>query len=176
MTVRRVRLRETVSRHALSAAMLVTLAVGWSTRPTPIPQSALFASALTEAPNDGIIAVDWGVLATLDYRSGKVSDTLRALHGKQVRIPGFIVPLEDFQEEAKEFLLVPYFGACVRYPPPPPNQLVYAKMSGGKTKLSWFEPVWIEGTLHVTKVDSPYGAAGFRMSVSRIAPYTRRGS
>ena len=44
-----------------------------------------------------------------------------AIVGQQVRIPGFVVPLEDTKDGMKEFLLVPYFGACIHSPPPPAN-------------------------------------------------------
>ena len=45
-------------------------------------------------------------------------------NGKQVKLPGFVVPLEYSDKgRVKEFLLVPYFGACIHYPPPPPNQI-----------------------------------------------------
>jgi hypothetical protein len=45
-----------------------------------------------------------------------------ALDGAAVRIPGYVVPLEQTKEGVKEFLLVPYFGACIHSPPPPSNQ------------------------------------------------------
>ena len=45
--------------------------------------------------------------------------------GKRVKIPGFVVPLEGTPELTTEFLLVPYFGACIHVPPPASNQIVY---------------------------------------------------
>ena len=45
--------------------------------------------------------------------------------GQSVRLPGYVVPLEDLAAGIKEFLLVPYFGACVHSPPPPANQIVH---------------------------------------------------
>lgn len=101
-----------------------------------------------------------------------MSDALRRLDGKLVRLPGFIVPLDDYAEQVTEFLLVPYFGACVHVPPPPPNQMVYVAMGKGKrTRPSWWEPVWIEGTMQVVTVKSIYGAASFRITGQRVTPY-----
>jgi len=187
-------------RAAIQWSILTALALAWSLRPRPLTASALYGperDSLTPtaargngpAPRaDGapvsntlrasaqpqpLITINWSVLRTLEYRSGALSDTLRKLNGKRVRVPGFIVPLEDFQEAAKEFLLVPYFGACVHEPPPPPNQMVYVKMRGGSHKISMWDPVWIEGTLEVSKYQSIYGAAGFRMTAERIVPYRR---
>jgi uncharacterized protein len=39
-----------------------------------------------------------------------------AMEGAAVRIPGDLVPLEDIKAGMKEFLLVPYFGACIHSP------------------------------------------------------------
>ena len=184
-------------RATLQWAILSALALGWSLRPRALTASVLYGSdsratspasgealadtALRSASTEGsselaqpdLVTINWSVLRTLDYRSGAVSDTLKKLNGRRVRVPGFIVPLEDFQESAKEFLLVPYFGACVHEPPPPPNQMVYVKMSSGSHKISMWDPVWIEGVLEVSKYQSIYGAAGFRMTAQRIVPYRR---
>ncbi len=123
-------------------------------------------------PQPGVTpAINWQLLGSLDYVTGRMSDTLRALNGKRIRVPGFIVPLDDFQDVVKEFLLVPYFGACVHLPPPPPNQIVYVRMRGGRQKVSLFEPVWIEGVLMVKQVQSIYGAVGFQLVAERISPY-----
>ena len=71
--------------------------------------------------------MDWRMLRELNYRTGKVSPSLKALDGKLVKIPGYMVPLEDDSEVVSEFLLVPYVGACIHTPPPPPNQIVQVK-------------------------------------------------
>ena len=76
-------------------------------------------------------------------------------------------------QQADEFLLVPYFGACVHTPPPPPNQMVYVKMRGAKTiKIGWWDPVMFEGVLHLKQVESPYGASYFEMEGLESKPYT----
>ena len=101
-----------------------------------------------------------------------VPDNLKALDGKLVKIPGFIVPLEDYEEEGAEFLLVPYYGACVHTPPPPPNQMVYVRMEGNrKIKFGWWDPVWMEGTLQIESYDSPYGAVGYQLVGTKTSPY-----
>ena len=118
------------------------------------------------------VSIDWKTLGALDYVNGKVPANLQALNGKLVKIPGFIVPLEDYEEEGAEFLLVPYFGACVHTPPPPPNQMVFVRMEGGKKlKFGWWDPVWMEGTLKIEHYDSPYGAVGFQLVGTTTSPY-----
>ena len=53
------------------------------------------------------------------------------IDGAHVRIPGYLLPLELENDEATEFLLVPYQGACIHTPPPPPNQIVHVKLESG---------------------------------------------
>lgn len=118
-------------------------------------------------------SVDWRLLAGLDYEKGIASDTLKKLDGKRVRVPGFVVPLDDADEEGAEFLLVPYYGACVHTPPPPPNQMAFVTMSGRKSvKLALFDAVWMEGTLRIVNYDSPYGQVGFTIEGLSVKPYT----
>ena len=122
-------------------------------------------------PNDPV-ELSWRALAGLNFRTGEMSDELRELSGKTVRIPGFTVPLEDFASSATEFLLVPYVGACVHTPPPPPNQLVYVEMDEGKrAKMDGWEPVWLEGVLHIEDVESIYGASSYRVVGTSVKPY-----
>ena len=114
----------------------------------------------------------WDVLWGLDYRTGEISPELQQHIGKEVKSPGFMVPLEDWAEEASEVLLVPYVGACVHTPPPPPNQLVYVLMDGGETvEVSFWDPVWIYGTLVVEETTNVYGAVSFKMSGTDVQPY-----
>ncbi len=164
------------ARLAAAAALALTLsaapadaATGRVPSAVPVPV-ALFPTAVP-APADPV-AIDWKTLGALDYVNGKVPPSLQALNGKQVKIPGFIVPLEDYEEEGAEFLLVPYFGACVHTPPPPPNQMVFVRMEGGKKlKFGWWDPVWMEGTLRIEHYDSPYGAVGFQLVGLKTSPY-----
>ena len=118
------------------------------------------------------VLIDWRTLSTLDLATGKAPASLAALDGKAVKIAAFIVPLEDNMQEADEFLLVPYFGACVHTPPPPPNQMVYVKMKGNKTvKIGWWDPVMFEGVIRLKQTESPYGASYYEMEGISSQPY-----
>lgn len=71
------------------------------------------------------------------------------LDGKKIRLAGYLLPLDVSGNSVKEFLLVPYVGACIHVPPPPPNQIVHVIM-GGKTVYSsdkLFDPVAVTGVL-----------------------------
>jgi hypothetical protein len=100
-----------------------------------------------------------------------------ALVGQHVRIPGFVVPLEDSKDGLKEFLLVPYFGACVHSPPPPANQIIHVLPKQPAKGLRSMDTVWISGVLASERTDSYMGAAGYRIEALSVAPYEeqRRG-
>jgi len=73
----------------------------------------------------------------------------QGLHGTSIRMPGYALALEYEDKRVKEFLLVPWVGACIHTPPPPPNQIVYVEAAEAFQVASRFEPVWIEGTMEV---------------------------
>ena len=95
-----------------------------------------------------------------------------ALVGQAVRIPGFIVPLEDSKDGLKEFLLVPYFGACVHSPPPPANQIVHVLPKSPAKGFRSMDAVWITGTLTTGRTDSYMGAASYRIESVSVLPYS----
>ena len=128
--------------------------------------------ATASPTEDDPVELSWRTLAGLDYRTGEMSEQLRELVGQPVKIPGFTVPLEDFASSATEFLLVPYVGACVHTPPPPPNQLVYVEMDQGKrAAMDGWNPVWLEGILHIEDVSSIYGSSSYRVVGTSVTPY-----
>ena len=92
--------------------------------------------------------------------------------GQTVRLPGFVVPLEDSKEGLKEFLLVPYFGACVHSPPPPANQIVHVLPKTPAKGLRSMDTVWITGPLTTVRTDSYMGAATYRIEAVSVAPYS----
>jgi uncharacterized protein len=93
------------------------------------------------------------------------------LVGQAVRIPGFVVPLEDGKDGLKEFLLVPYFGACIHSPPPPSNQVIHVLPKTPAKGFRSMDTVWISGTLASVQTDSFMGAASWRMEAVSVTPY-----
>ena len=91
--------------------------------------------------------------------------------GQGVRLPGYVVPLEDLAAGIKEFLLVPYFGACVHSPPPPANQIVHVLLDKPVKNLRLMDVVWVSGPLSGTKTDSHMGVASYRIDGKAVTPY-----
>lgn len=154
--------------------------------------SAAGQGAFREISWDDLIPADWnpeGFLAGLalddlqdaDPRAMEAMQRLREewdrapvverLAGAQVRIPGFVVPLETDGEQIREFLLVPYFGACVHVPPPPANQLIHV-IPDKPVPAAWnMLPVWVNGVMAVGRVDSEMGVAGYQLRGVKVEEY-----
>ena len=99
-------------------------------------------------------------------------NTVEDLNGAQVRIPGYIVPLDfDAGDEYEEFLLVPYYGACIHTPPPPPNQIVYVRASPPVKLANIWLPFWAEGELTAEAVRNKTGDAAYALQLDRLLPY-----
>jgi len=101
------------------------------------------------------------------------------LDGQQIRMPGYALPLEYSDKKVTEFLLVPWVGACIHTPPPPPNQIVYVKLEKGIENAGRFTPVWVAGEMAVKVATKNLylvdGASdidvGYSLIASDVKPY-----
>ncbi len=106
--------------------------------------------------------------------------TLREdLDGRDIRIPGYVLSLEFDGDDVTEFLLVPYAGACIHTPPPPPNQIIHVKVDEGFASGDLFTPVCVSGVLRVelskqqvglSDGESEFGV-GYTLNASSIVLY-----
>ena len=71
----------------------------------------------------------------------------------------------------RQFLLVPYFGACIHVPPPPSNQIVHVTSELGVLLDALYQPFWIEGPLKVEQTSSELAEAGYQMQAEKIYAY-----
>ncbi len=95
-----------------------------------------------------------------------------ALEGQRVKLPGFVVPLEMDAKKIDQFLLVPYYGACIHVPPPPANQTVHVVTRKGKAfEGQLFDTVWVTGTMRVERLSSDLAEAGYRLEDASVVPY-----
>lgn len=95
------------------------------------------------------------------------------MNGSAIRIPGFIVPLEfDDKQTITQFFLVPWFGACIHLPPPPPNQIILTNYPKGLKLESLYEPFWISGVLETSLVENELASAAYVLEMNAYEPYT----
>lgn len=159
---------------------------------TPAPATAGVGSV-----KNGVREIDWEALLPKDYRSTAsgaggppvaIHDYLgeaapaaqqvadfsvnKELNGVAVKLPGFIVPLDVGKDGiVSEFFLVPYFGACIHVPPPPPNQIVYVRAAKGVALDSIYEAYWITGRMSIQKKDTRLGASAYQLDAEKVEIY-----
>lgn len=127
--------------------------------------------ALNEGEADPSLMGQFIGNSPIENQSGTFN-VVEDLDGVVARMPGYILPL-DFAEhgQAREFLLLPFHGACVHYPPPPPNQIVYLRSIEPVRFASLWEPVWVEGRIHIERVDTDLAASAYSMVLRSVTPY-----
>ncbi len=108
------------------------------------------------------------------YQQALVSaNVVPEMDNQAIKIPGFIVPLEFNEDETvTQFFLVPYFGACIHQPPPPPNQIIFVNYPKGLTLESLYDPFWISGILSTSVIQNDMATAAYTMEVQHYELYT----
>lgn len=94
------------------------------------------------------------------------------MDGMKVRLPGYTVPFQYGSDAAiSEFLLVPYYGACLHAPPPPPNQTIFVETDDPIQLKDLSQAVWIEGTLRVKTRKSDLADTAYMIEMSGWEKY-----
>lgn len=192
---------ERVRALAVGVGVAVSLVVGAAQAATTSASQPLGGSGVSKAAAagsfreikwDDLVPKDWDPLKQFknmnfslmndsDPRANELLKRMREtwdnaptnndMDGASVRIPGYLVPLEETKAGLKEFLLVPYFGACIHTPPPPANQIIHVKTDKPAKGFRSMDTVWISGTLKTLRSDSYMGASGYRMDAVVVEPY-----
>ena len=108
------------------------------------------------------------------YRRALAStDVNPAMDGLKIRIPGFVDPLEfDEDQTISQFFLVPYFGACLHMPPPPPNQIILVDAPEGVQMSALYEPFWLEGEVSTVVTENDMAKSAYAMQLHKLSPYS----
>jgi len=95
-----------------------------------------------------------------------------SLNKQRLRIPGYIVPIDqDADGKLTEFFLVPFFGACIHVPPPPPNQIIYAKLKTPLAMTDIYTPFWAQGILRTERLENDIAASAYTLDVESVEVY-----
>ena len=114
-----------------------------------------------EVPADAPVVMHEGIAGV---QTDAAAPVVTELNNKHVKIPGFVVPLDTSGDTIKEFLLVPFFGACIHVPPPPSNQIVHVTFDNPISMGNTYDAVWIEGILSTEVWEGEIAVVGYRMN------------
>jgi hypothetical protein len=126
---------------------------------------------LGSVPHDGQPAPEYvpeGRWMSAPLKSSPPAPVVESLDGKRVHIGGYVVPLDFDATTVKEFLLVPFVGACIHVPPPPANQIIYVKTEKGFDVKGSFDPVYVTGTLKVSMTYTGLADAGYSIDAEKV--------
>ena len=110
-----------------------------------------------------------------DYLSALTSKkVVDELNNQRIEIPGYIVPVTIEGDKTTEFFIVPYFGACIHYPPPPPNQTIFSDYKKGFSLEKIYEPYFFTGLLTTSIKENELATAAYHLAIDDIAVYEER--
>jgi hypothetical protein len=176
----------------LACALLAPLAQAQEKAPA---SPAAVRGTHAEITWDDLVPPDWdplkqfkdmnfGVLSDADPRAAAALKKMREvwdnapvndrMDGRAIRIPGYVVPLEEGKSGMTEFLLVPYFGACIHSPPPPANQIIHVKPKAPVKGFKSMDAVWVNGTLHTLRSDTFMGVSSYRLDAVGLERYVEK--
>lgn len=104
--------------------------------------------------------------------AGRPPAVVAEFNGKRVAIGGYVVPLDFDALRIKEFLLVPFVGACIHVPPPPANQIIFVTAAEGIEISGPFDPVKVTGTMSTEIAMTGLADAGYRIDADQVERMT----
>lgn len=163
-----------LSRRALLGAGLAAMAYPPAARaqgvreitwedliPPGVPYSEIVGPGQMDEEND-----IW--LPEYDANATRVNTDLE---GALVRMPGYIIPMETTAQGVTEFILVPYVGACIHVPPPPPNQLVFVTAEVPWPSEDMWTAIWVTGRMQARMQSTAIAEIGYALSATEIEEY-----
>lgn len=158
-----------------SAAEMATVEIGWKQLMPPLPPrpAAIQSTGPVEccdAPDDDLPPppMEEGAFMSRKRVDPNPAPTVAALDGQSVKIAGYVVPLDFDGTLVKDFLLVPFVGACVHVPPPPANQIIFITAAQPFEVKSEFDPVYVTGRLEVKPQNTELADTGYAIHAAVV--------
>lgn len=129
--------------------------------PPGVPYSEIIGEGELDEQND-----TWNPI--FDENATKLNT---ALDGVSVKLPGYIIPLDMDSEGVTSFVLVPYVGACIHVPPPPPNQLVFVTTATPWPSDNLWDVIWVYGRLSARLQSTEIAEIGYQIAAENIEIY-----
>ncbi len=129
--------------------------------PPGVPYAEIIGEGEMDARND-----TWNPV--FDENATKLNT---ALDGASVKLPGYIIPLESGADGVTSFVLVPYVGACIHVPPPPPNQLVFVTTATPWPSDNLWDAIWVYGRLSARLQSTEIAEIGYQIEAENIEIY-----
>jgi hypothetical protein len=125
---------------------------------------------------EAMMAASAAAQLSVDHnKMGEQTGSFRAMpefDNQRIKLAGYIVPVQTTADgQLSEFFLVPYFGACIHVPPPPPNQIVYARLEKPIPMTEIYDAFWVTGTMKIERFQNDIAATAYTMAVEDVRLY-----
>jgi len=85
-----------------------------------------------------------------------------AVAGREVDLDGYVVPLGmDDAGAVNELLFVPFYGACIHVPPPPPNQIIHVTLATPIALGNLWDAYRLSGRLKIKRFEADIASASY---------------
>ncbi len=129
--------------------------------PPGVPYSEIISEGVMDERND-----IWQPV--FDSNATKLNPTL---DGAYIKMPGFIIPIDISNNGVTSFVLVPYVGACLHVPPPPPNQLVFVTTQTPWPSDNLWDAVWVTGLMQHELQSTEVAETGYTLRADDMEVY-----
>ena len=86
-------------------------------------------------------------LVVMEQRRDRATGVSEHLLGREIALEGHVLPLRESDGRVDLFLFVPWVGACIHTPPPPPNQMIRVEIPEGIADEEAYYAVRLQGVL-----------------------------
>lgn len=146
--------------------------------PAPVEAAEVELDWLAMMPKEELAAMERGDAPEVEHNGNRqmaqfgTFRTVDSVLNRPVRLPGYVVPLANSADgRLTEFLFVPYYGACIHVPPPPPNQIVHVKLSEPVPMPDIYAPFFLSGSLRAERLNDELAGSAYTMADARLKPY-----
>jgi hypothetical protein len=129
--------------------------------PPGVPYSEIVAAGEMDETND-----IWQPI--FDENATKLNPIL---DGAYIKMPGYIIPIDQSTDGVTSFVLVPYVGACLHTPPPPANQLVFVTTNKPWPSDNLWDAVWVTGQMQHELQSTEVAETGYLLKAEEMEIY-----
>lgn len=129
--------------------------------PPGVPYSEIVAAGEMDETND-----IWQPV--FDENATKLNPVL---DGAYIKMPGYIIPIDQSTDGVTSFVLVPYVGACLHTPPPPANQLVFVTTNKPWPSDNLWDAVWVTGQMQHELQSTEVAETGYLLNAEEMETY-----
>ena len=129
--------------------------------PPGVPYSEIVAAGEMDETND-----IWQPV--FDENATKLNPVLDRAY---IKMPGYIIPIDQSIDGVTSFVLVPYVGACLHTPPPPANQLVFVTTNKPWPSDNLWDAVWVTGQMQHELQSTEVAETGYVLKAEEMETY-----